>query len=64
MSLSICFLTRDDAAILPSSIRSIAGLADQIVVVDTFSKDDTARIAAELGAEVHQHRWADDFAAG
>ena len=64
MSLTVCFLTRDDAEFLPEAIRSLAGLADQIVVIDTFSKDDTARLAKELGAEVYQIDWADDFAAG
>lgn len=64
MSLSVCYLTRNEAAILPRSIRSVAGVADQVVVADTGSTDGTAEVAAEEGARVFAFTWDDDFAAG
>jgi glucosyl-3-phosphoglycerate synthase len=35
-------------------LQSLDGLIDQILVVDASSKDGTAEIASDLGAEVHQ----------
>jgi hypothetical protein len=64
MALSVCFLTRNEEKNLPRALRSVAGVADQVVVADTASTDRTAAIAAELGAEVSQFPWKDDFAAG
>jgi glucosyl-3-phosphoglycerate synthase len=44
----------DTIASIIERLRTLEGLIDQIVVVDAASGDGTARIAAELGAEVHQ----------
>ncbi len=48
---------------LPACLRSVAGLFDEIVVVDTGSTDRTREIAAEFGARVFDFVWVDDFAA-
>jgi glycosyltransferase involved in cell wall biosynthesis len=41
----------------------VAGLIDEIIVVDTGSTDRTAEIASSFGAKVHYFVWIDDFAA-
>ncbi len=41
----------------------MVGLFDEIVVVDTGSKDPTQEIAREFGARVFVFVWVDDFAA-
>lgn len=63
MSLSVCFLTRNEEVNLPRAVRSVAGVADQVLVVDTASTDRTAEVATTLGAEVCQLAWDDDFGA-
>ena len=63
MTLSVCFLTRNEEKSVAQALRSVAGLADQVLVADTASRDRTPRIAAELGAEVWACPWDDDFAA-
>jgi hypothetical protein len=63
MSLSVCLVTRNEEQNLPRVLRSVAGLADQVVVIDTGSSDRTAAVAAELGAHVEQFAWDDDFSA-
>jgi hypothetical protein len=64
MSLSACFLTRNEEATIGPAVRSVSEIADEIVVVDTHSRDETADRAAEAGARVLQYEWADDFGAG
>ncbi len=39
------------------------GIADEIVLVDTGSRDETIKIARSFGARVLPHKWRDDFAA-
>jgi hypothetical protein len=64
MSLSVCFLTRNEAETIGRAVRSVAPVADEILVVDTHSRDQTAERAAEAGARVLQFDWIDDFGAG
>lgn len=61
--LSLCMIVRDEAANLERCLDSVAGLADEIVVVDTGSQDATPDIARRRGARVLEHPWTGDFAA-
>jgi hypothetical protein len=42
-------------------LRSIRPWADEIIVADTGSKDDTPKLAAKLGARVFHFPWCDSF---
>lgn len=53
-TLCIGILTMNEARRIEQCIQS-ARFADQIVVVDSGSKDDTVAIAQRLGAQVHTH---------
>jgi tetratricopeptide (TPR) repeat protein len=44
-------------------LGSVAGVADEVVVMDTGSTDRTADVARERGANVFSHAWHDDFSA-
>lgn len=59
--LSACLIVRNEASNLPRCLASLSGLADEIVVIDTGSTDDTPRIAAGFGAKVHHQLWQNDF---
>ncbi|MEW6454518.1 MAG: glycosyltransferase family 2 protein [Pseudomonadota bacterium] len=70
--LSVIILTYNEEIHIARAIDSVAGIADQIVVVDSFSTDRTVEIAKELGATVlrrkfdnqaRQFQWALDTAA-
>jgi glycosyltransferase involved in cell wall biosynthesis len=54
LPLSLCIITRDVAAELPECVES-ARFADDIVVVDSGSRDDTVEVARRLGARVIEH---------
>ena len=60
-ALSLCMIVRDEAEMLPGCLKSVQAAVDEIVAVDTGSKDDTPRIAAAHGAKVCRHEWRDDF---
>ncbi len=62
-SLTVCLIVKNEEQFLPQCLKSIHGLARQIVVVDTGSTDRTVEIAKEHGAEVHSFAWCDDFSA-
>lgn len=61
-TLSLCMIVKDEAANLPQCLASVKGLADEIVVIDTGSSDDTPTIAEKAGAKVNFLIWGDDFA--
>jgi hypothetical protein len=62
-SLSVCIIARNESGRIARAIASVRDVADEIVVTDTGSTDDTAAVAASLGARVEYFPWADDFAA-
>jgi len=62
-AVSSCLIVRDEEADLPRCLHSIKPVADEIVVVDTGSRDKTRDIARAFGARVFDFEWCDDFAA-
>ena len=63
MAVSACFITRNHAHTLGRAIRSVAGLAQEVLVGDTGSTDRTTEVAGERGARLIPISWADDFSA-
>jgi len=59
--LSICMIVRDEEESLPRCLESIKDIADEIIVVDTGSKDKTKEIALKYGAKIYDHPWEDNF---
>lgn len=59
--LSLCMIVKNEETSLPKAISSIREVVDEIVVVDTGSKDKTIEVAKTLGARVYPHTWQDDF---
>jgi tetratricopeptide (TPR) repeat protein len=62
-TLSVCMIVRDEEEMLARCLKSVQGVADELIVVDTGSKDDTVIIAKDFGARVFHFEWCDDFAA-
>lgn len=59
--LSLCMIVRDEEKHIRRCIESVKELVDEIVIVDTGSKDNTVEIAKEYGAKVYFQDWEDDF---
>ncbi|MCL1964022.1 MAG: glycosyltransferase family 2 protein [Firmicutes bacterium] len=63
ITISLCMIVRDEEDVLDRCLTSVRGIADEIIVVDTGSKDGTKAIAIAHGARVYDFEWIDDFAA-
>jgi glycosyltransferase involved in cell wall biosynthesis len=60
--VSLCMIVKDEEASIGDALDSAQGLADEVIVYDTGSTDDTVAIATKHGARVVQGEWRDDFA--
>lgn len=61
--LSVAMIVRNEREVLARSIESVRPIADEIVVLDTGSTDETLAFARRLGAVAGQMTWSDDFCA-
>ena len=52
MSLTVLILTYNEALHIRRAIESVASIADQVVVVDSGSTDETVELARDRGASV------------
>ncbi len=55
LSLTAIILTYNEAIHISRCINSVKPIAQRIIIVDSYSTDNTLRIAQELGAEVFQN---------
>lgn len=61
--ISLCMIVKNEADNLNQCLKSVRGIADEIIVVDTGSTDSTLQIALSFGAKVVHYTWNGDFAA-
>ncbi len=62
-TLGLVVIAKDVAGTLAAFLEHHRPLVDAVTVVDTGSRDTTAAIAAQAGADVVAFPWCDDFAA-
>ncbi len=55
--LSVAVITLNEAGRLPACLASVAGVADEVVVVDAGSADRTRELARKAGARVVVREW-------
>lgn len=60
--VSACLITKDEEENLPSCLAAAQRIADEVVIYDTGSTDETVALARRLGAQVIEGYWDDDFA--
>jgi glycosyltransferase involved in cell wall biosynthesis len=59
--ISLCMIVKNEADWLGKCLASARNLADEMIVVDTGSTDDTKRVASEMGANVFDFEWNNNF---
>jgi glycosyltransferase involved in cell wall biosynthesis len=57
MKVVAVILTLNEAKHLPRCIESLKDVADEIVIADCFSTDETLKIAKDYGAKLVQREW-------
>ena len=62
-TISLCMIVRDEEDVLGRCLESVADLVDEIVIVDTGSKDKTREIAWRYTDKIYDFEWIDDFSA-
>ena len=63
LGVSLCMIVRDEEKYLGQALTSLKPLVDEMIVVDTGSKDRTIEIAKAHGAKIFDFAWVDDFSA-
>lgn len=63
MLLSVTLIVKNEAAVLGRCLATICEVADEIIIVDTGSTDDTKAVARRYTDSIYDFTWCDDFAA-
>ena len=61
VTISLCMIVKNEEACLGTCLKSLQGIVDEMIVVDTGSTDRTKEIARENGAAVYDFEWTGDF---
>lgn len=60
-TISLCLIAKDEQKNIPRLLDSVKDCFDEIVLVDTGSKDNTRQIGKDRGCKVFDFAWVDDF---
>jgi len=61
--LSLCMIVKNEEKNLEECLKSVQGLADEIIITDTGSNDKTLDIAKSFNAKIEHFTWINNFAA-
>lgn len=59
--LSLCMIVKDEEETLDKCLNSVDGLVDEIIIIDTGSKDRTKEIGLKYTNNVFDFIWCNDF---
>ncbi len=62
MNLAVCTIVRDEEPLIEGYIHAVQKFAQELVVVDTGSRDLTVERAEKLGVKVSHFAWNNNFA--
>ncbi len=60
-TISLCMIVKNEERVLARCLDSLAGLMDEIIIVDTGSEDNTKEIAARYIDKIYDFAWTGDF---
>ncbi len=59
--LSLCMVVKDEEKNLKRFLNLVISFIDELVIVDTGSRDNTKNIAKNFNAKIYDFKWDDDF---
>lgn len=62
-TISLCMIVKNEEDVLARCLDSAAPAADEIIIADTGSDDNTIEIAKKYTDKIYNFKWCDDFAA-
>ena len=62
IKISLCMIVKDEELTLDRCLKSAKDIADEIIIIDTGSKDNTKLIASKYTDKIYDFKWCDDFA--
>ena len=60
-TISVCMIVKDEKEFLDKCLKSVKEIADEIIIVDTGSQDNTVEIAKKYTDNLFFHPWQDSF---
>lgn len=63
IKITACVIAKNEASNISRWLENARAYADECIVLDTGSTDNTCMIAEKRGAKVYHYTWQDDFAA-
>jgi glycosyltransferase involved in cell wall biosynthesis len=57
VKLSVGIITHNEERMIGKTLNAVKGIADEMIVVDSYSRDKTVEIAKSLGATVYSEKW-------
>lgn len=60
-SISVCLIVKDEERFLDNCLKSVKNIADEIIIVDTGSQDNTVNIAKGYTDKIYFHPWKDNY---
>lgn len=61
ITISVCMIVKNEEDVLERALSSIQDIADEIIIVDTGSTDNTKSIAKKYTQKIYDFEWCDDF---
>lgn len=63
ITISLCMIVKNEEDVIIRCLESVKGVADEIILVDTGSSDNTKALAAPYVDAIYDFSWIDDFSA-
>ena len=61
--LSVCIITKNEGKFIEGCLQSVVAIADEIIIVDSFSTDTTKKISEKYAVSFYERKWNHDYSA-